>query len=230
MTYQQVIKELESLKNERGINYYRKTFGESDHYLGLGLTPLRKLAKKIKINPSLAEELLRSNYFEAKMLSFMTDDPKQYDKNKLEETVKRLPEKYSNSPLSYFTMIFTEYIVSKSPDVKEVIENWAKSKNAVSRFMAYSALANLGRLKNTEIDFFEKFLLNIEINIQNEHNNVKDATNNCLLYWGQINKDINSKILKSLRKIGKIVVDYGDTSCKTPDVPAILSSDRIQNN
>ena len=55
MTYQEAIKELESLKNERGIKYYKKTYGDNTNHLGLGLTQLRKLAKKIKVGVALSK-------------------------------------------------------------------------------------------------------------------------------------------------------------------------------
>lgn len=229
MTYKEVIAELESLKNERGINYYNKTYGDSSNYLGLGLTPLRKLAKKIKVDPDLAAQLLKSKYFEAKILSIMVDDPQLYDQKTMEKYIKSLPDKFSENPLSYFTMMLTEYIVAKSPDAEKVIEKLSKSKNSSERFIAYSTLANLGRLKSSNNEFFKKFLPTIESNIQNEQNNVKDAMNNSLLYWGQRDKKLNKNILTSFSKIGTVVVDYGDTSCKTPNVPNILSSERIQN-
>lgn len=229
MTYKEVIAELESLKNDRGIKYYEKTYGDSSKYLGLGLTPLRKLAKKIKIDPDLAKQLMKSNYFEAKMLSIMIDDPKLYDQKTMEKYITSLPDKFSENPLSYFTMMLTEYIVAKSPDAEKVIEKLSKSKNSSERFIAYSTLANLGRLKSSNNEFFEKFLPTIESNIQKEENNVKDAMNNSLLYWGQRDKKLNKNILKSFGKIGAVMVDYGETSCKTPDVPKILSSERIQN-
>lgn len=229
MKYKEVIAELESLKNDRGIKYYEKTYGESSVYLGLGLTPLRKLAKKIKINPALAKELMKSKYFEAKMLSIMIDDPKLYDQKTLGKYIKILPDQFNENPLSYFTMMLTEYIVAKSPDAEKVIQKLSKSKNSSERFIAYSALANLGRLNSSNELFFEKFLPIIESDIQSEENNVKDAMNNSLLYWGQRSKELNKSIIKSFKTIGKIIVDYGETSCKTPDVPALLLSDRIQN-
>lgn len=227
MTYSEAISELENFKNERGIKNYKKIFGEDGKYLGLGLTQLRKIAKKIKIDPTLAPKLQKSKYFEARMLSFMVDDPNLYNKQKLENLIKELPEKYNESPLSYFTMVFTEYIVAKSPDVKEVIIKWSKSKNSISRFIAYSTLSSLGKNKKIEDEFFNQFLPVIESNIQNEVNNVKDAMNNSLFYWGQRNKNLNTNIRRAFKKIGKVTVDYGDTSCQTPDVPKFLSSDRI---
>lgn len=228
MTYKEAIKELEALKNDRGISYYQRTFGSDGKYLGLGLTQLKKLAKKIKINPTLAKQLLDSEYFEAKMLSFMVDDPKQYELKHLEKIIQSLPAKYNESPLSYFTMVFTDFITSKSPHAKEIVSNFHKNKNKVYRFIAYSTLASLGKNKTIEENYFNQFLPEIENNIQTEENNVKDAMNNSLFYWGQRSKELNSKVIKSFKKNGSVIVDYGETSCKTPDVPKILQSDRIQ--
>jgi 3-methyladenine DNA glycosylase AlkD len=227
VTHQEAIKELELLRNDRGIEYYKKTFGDNGHYLGLGLTQLRKIAKKIKTDVNIAEKLIKSKYFEAKMLSLMIDDPQRYDKKKLEALLKNLPAQYSESPLSYFIMVFTEYIVAKSPDVQDLIHKWIKSKDSVKRFIAYSSLNNLAKSKNIDNNYFNQFLPVIERNIQKEANNVKDAMNNSLLSWGQRNKVLHSKILKSLKKIGKVTVDYGETSCQTPDVQKILTSERI---
>ena len=228
MTYSEAIKELEALKSERGIGYYRKTFGEDGKYLGLGLTQLRKLAKKIKINPALARQLFDDEYFEAKMLSFMIDEPKLYKKKSIDDLIKGLPDKYNESPLSYFTMVFAEFIVAKSPDAKEVTLKLTKSKNDTHRFIGYSTLNNLGKNKKIEDDYFYQFLSLIVTNIKTEANNVKDAMNNSLLSWGQRSKELNTKILKSFNSIGEVVIDYGETSCKTPNVPEILSSERIQ--
>lgn len=228
MTYKEVIKELERLKNERGIGYYKKTFGEDGYYLGLGLTQLRKLAKKIKTNVEIANQLLGSKYFEAKMLSFMVDDATRYDKKLLEAVIKKIPSEYNESPLSYFTMVFTEFIIAKSPVVKEITTKYSKSKNDVQRFIAFSTLNNIGKNKKVEDQYFDPFLEIIEKNIQSEANNVKDAMNNSMLAWGQRSKDLNSKIIKAYKKIGNVIVDYGETSCQTPDVPKILASERIQ--
>lgn len=228
MTYNEAIRELEVLKNDRGISYYQKIFGADGNYLGLGLTQLRKLSKKIKVNPKIAAQLFASEYFEAKMLSFMIDDPKQYDLKHIEKLIKSFPSNYNESPLSYFTMVFTEFITGKSSYVKEIVTKLSKSKNKVHRFIAYSTLNNLGKNKGIEDIYFNEFLSVIEKSIQSEKNNVKDAMNNSLLSWGQRSKDLNSKIIESFKKIGKIVVDYGETSCQTPDVPKILSSERIQ--
>lgn len=228
MTLNEATKELEALKNDRGISYYKKIFGSDGKYFGLGLTQLRKLAKKIKMDPILAEQLLTSEYFEAKMLSFMVDDPNRYHKKLFVDLIKSLPEQYSESPLSYFSMVLTEFIVAKSPDVKEVIIVLTKSKNEIHRFIGYSTLNNLGKNKKIDDSYFEQFLTVIESNIQSEPNNVKDAMNNSLLSWGQRSKELNEKVIKSFQKIGDVAVDYGDTSCKTPDVPKILISDRIQ--
>ena len=105
----------------------------------------------------------------------------------------------------------------------------SKSKNRADRFIAFSSLANLGRNKKTSEKYFIQFLPIIESNLQEEANNVKDAMHLSLLYWGQRSKDLNSKVIKTLQQIGQVIVDYGETSCQTPDVLKALLSDRIQN-
>ena len=227
MTYEEVTKELFALQNDRGIGYYKKTFGNNGKYLGLGLTQLRKIARKIKINPTLAKQLFESEYFEIRMLGFMIDDSSEYDIKRIEKLLQKFPAEYNESPLSYFTMIFTEFISAKSPDAIEIVTKWSVSKNHILRFVAFSTLNNFGKNLKVNDNLFEQTLPIIELNIQQEANNVKDAMNNSLLSWGQRNKKLHTKTLKALKKIGKITVDYGETSCQTPDVLKILLNERI---
>ena len=41
-----------------------------------------------------------------------------------------------------------------------------------------------------------------------------------------MSKELNKKILKAFKMVRKVEIDYGDTSCKTPDVPKILSNEK----
>ncbi|NND08300.1 MAG: hypothetical protein HKN87_18125 [Saprospiraceae bacterium] len=69
---------LETHKNERGIANWNKLTVEEKKLksFGIGLTQLRKLAKKIGQNRELALELWKSQYYDAKVISLLIDDPK----------------------------------------------------------------------------------------------------------------------------------------------------------
>ena len=74
----------------------------------------------------------------------------------------------------------------------------------------------------------ETWLGEIEKRIHKEPNWVKDAMNTALISIGSVDKKLNAKALLSAKKIGKVEVEYGDTSCLTPDALEQLTSERVQ--
>jgi hypothetical protein len=65
--------------------------------------------------------------------------------------------------------------------------------------------------------FFEACLEQIEGEIHTRKNRVRDAMNSALIAIGIRNPALQAKALAAAAKIGKVVVDHGETSCKTPD-------------
>ena len=52
--------------------------------------------------------------------------------------------------------------------------------------------------------------------------------NNALFAIGQRSKELNLTCINIAREVGKIGVDYGDSSCEVLDVIKHLTSDRIK--
>jgi hypothetical protein len=92
-----VIALLEAHKNERGIANWNKLDPEKRKLktFGLGLTQLRKLAKKVGRDHQLAKELWQSDYYDAKIISLLIDDPK-----------KLTPEQAKGFQFAFFGMQF----------------------------------------------------------------------------------------------------------------------------
>jgi 3-methyladenine DNA glycosylase AlkD len=70
---------LETHKNERGIQHWNQCYATRQGALkcfGIGLTVLRKLAKKIGRNHKLALQLWTSDFYDEKFISLLIDDPK----------------------------------------------------------------------------------------------------------------------------------------------------------
>ena len=85
---------LEENKNERGIENWKKLRGGKNTLksFGIGLTILRKLAKQIGRNRDLALELWESDYYDAKIISLLIDDPKLITVEQAESQVEQLQE------------------------------------------------------------------------------------------------------------------------------------------
>tara|TARA_B100002019_G_C21078137_1_gene502400 strand:+ start:438 stop:722 length:285 start_codon:yes stop_codon:yes gene_type:complete len=56
----------------------------------IGLTVLRKLAKKIGRNHKLALQLWKSDFYVAKIISILIDDPKKISREQVEEQVEEM--------------------------------------------------------------------------------------------------------------------------------------------
>ena len=89
MDKSEVIQLLKQNQNQRGIDNWNKmkdTAGLKS--FGIGLTQLRKLAKKIGRNHDLSLELWETDIYDAKTIALLIDEPKKITKEQAEEQVE----------------------------------------------------------------------------------------------------------------------------------------------
>jgi len=222
MTIKEVKNLLEENKNERGMQHWAKWDMPWTSY-GLGLTQLKKLAKKIGKNHELALKLWATDNYDMITLATIIDEPKKVSREQVEEQLKNL----------HFWMLAHSYCSNLMPKVafqQELAENWLKDKNDIKRRVAYLLIYNIARdNKDLEDAYFEPMVETIQHNLQKEENFVKDAMNNALIMIGSRSKNLHGKALSAAAFIGVVDVDYGDNSCKALDANMHLNSDRIKN-
>jgi 3-methyladenine DNA glycosylase AlkD len=90
MTYDEVMSRLESLGDER-LRQQNARHGVGEKQFGVKMGDLRALAKEIKLNPTLANELWESSNFEAMLLAMLLMKPKGLSTDDLERMVKTIP-------------------------------------------------------------------------------------------------------------------------------------------
>ena len=71
-----VIALLETNRNERGVEHWKRLGSALSSY-GIGLVQLRKLAKQIGRNHTLAQTMWRSDIYDARVIGLLIDDPKK---------------------------------------------------------------------------------------------------------------------------------------------------------
>ena len=103
------------------------------------------------------------------------------------------------------------------PIAIERMEEWTKSDDEWIGRAGWSLLANIAiKNKMLQDDFFSPYLEEIKVNIHNEKIE-KEAMNRALIAIGIRNEDLERLAIEIAREIGKVQVDRGETSCKTPD-------------
>ncbi len=227
MTKTQVIALLKKNKDDRGIAHWKRLGARDLKSFGIGLTKLRKLAKEVGRDHKLAQELLGSDIYDARVVGMLIDEPKKMTREQVEEQADDL-----GYPM--FSHIFTSCgaPLPKTPFARDLAVEWMDSKDPVRRCCGYGLLYELGkdkRDKELTDAFFKKYVERIRKTIRDEENWVRNAMNTSLLSIGKRNLALNKATLKAAKAIGPVDVDYGDdNSCEVMDVVKHLSSDWLQ--
>ncbi len=228
MTKTQVLALLKENRNERGIAHWKKRGAKNGKLksFGIGLTQLRKLAKKVGRDHKLAQQLWKSDVYDAKIIGLLIDDPKQLSREQVEEQVEGLQG-------GMFAHVFSccDATLAKAPFAFELACDWMESRDEVRRRCGYSLLYELSK-KNIEgmddayylgrIDYIQKA-------IRGEEMWVREAMAGALMGIGKRNKKLNKAAIRAAKAIGPVDIDYGDdNSCEPLDVLKHLTSDYLK--
>lgn len=221
MTKKEVLDLLEANKNDRGIANWEGLGVDGMRSFGMGMTQLKKIGKQVGKNHDLALELWETDVYDAKILATIIDDPKQVTRKQIDRQIKDINH-------WMFNHAYCNYLLGKVPFLQSLVEEWTQSENVIERRCGYLCLYQLCKNnKKLPDDFFLPYIDTIEANLQSEENFVKDGMDTALFRIGQRSKVLHARALAAARKIGKVVVDYGDNSCEAVDVVKHLTSERI---
>jgi 3-methyladenine DNA glycosylase AlkD len=89
MQYEEILEQLRSISNPEAVaSMERYGISTKRTAYGISIPSLRKIAKEIGRDHSLAEQLWSSDIHEAKILAGMIDDPKMATEGQMERWVK----------------------------------------------------------------------------------------------------------------------------------------------
>ena len=225
MTKTQVVALLRENKNERGITHWKKKPRGLKSF-GIGLTQLRKLAKQIGRDHKLAQQLWKTDIYDAKVIGLLIDEPKKLTREQVEEQVEGLEQ-------GLLTHVFSscDATLAKAPLAFEIACDWMNNKDPVRRRCAYGLLYELSKKNPKGMD--EEFLLDriahIREEIHDEEMWVRESMAGALLGIGKRSKRLNRAAISAAKAIGPLDIDYGeDNSCEPIDLLKHLTSDYLK--
>ena len=214
MTAQEILQQLEALGTEQARKVYRQ-HGISTPMFGVSYADLGKLQKKLKINHDLAVELWNSGNHDARILATMIADPKQLTLEQIEACAADLSDYALTDALAG--------LVAKTSGARQVLDQWKDSDQEWPGQLAWGILGRLAASDSTLTDeFFTPYLHTIEQEIHTRPNRVRHAMNGALIGIGMRNAQLEAEALRIAAAIGKVKVDHGQTSCKTPDAASYI--------
>jgi 3-methyladenine DNA glycosylase AlkD len=210
MTPAEVMEALEAAGTEQNRKVYRR-HGAQDPMFGVSYAVLGTLKKRIRCDQALAEALWQTGNHDARILATMVADPATVAAATLDAWAAQANGYGQSGSLASELVVKTPYAWDKHRTWIEATDEWTAC--AGWRLLAELAL----RDKTVADDVFVAALERIEREIQAAPNRVRYEMNGALIAIGGRDDRLAERAMAAAQRIGKVVVDHGETACQTPD-------------
>jgi len=220
MTYDEVMSQLKALGKE-SVRKHNTKWGAGDNQFGVESGALRTLAKQIKTNPELAEELWSSGIIDAMMLATLLMKPKQLSVADLDRLVGSV--NYSGVGDWLATNV-----VKLHPDKEAQREKWMDSSHDFTRRMGWS-LTTERVIKQPDGLNLPGLLDRIDSEIGSAHRDAQWTMNYCLAEIGIKNPELRARAIAIGEKHGAFKDYPVSKGCVSPFAP-IWITEMIRRN
>ena len=210
-TVKQVMTELK----KKGSAQTRKIYGRHgapEDMFGVKVADLKIIAKKIKGNQELALELYDTGNSDAMYLAGIVADGSLMTKKQLND--------WARSAIWY---MISEYsvpgVAHEHPKARELANKWITAKKphvAAAGWSTYSGIVTTRDDAELDLNEIKAHLKQIEKGIHDAPNRVRYTMNGFVIAVGGYVKPLANQAVSAAKKIGKVDVNMGDTSCKVP--------------
>ncbi len=213
------LKEAVAALKKGGTAQNRKIYGHhgvTGKMYGVSYALQKKLAKQAGCDHDLAVALWATGNHDARVLATMVCDPTAFPSRQLDAMARDLD--------SYVLTDAFSSVVSRSGKAIKKFEAWKNRKNEHISSAAWNVMASQAFYDDTLTDTFcAEQIAMIAREIHQRPNRSRHSMNQALISLGVRNPKLEKKARAAAKKIGKVVVDHGQTSCRTPDAAAFIS-------
>lgn len=228
MTVAEVLDLLHAERDERGMSHWAKlgagTAGMRSY--GIGLTRLRKLAKRIGRNRDLALALWKTDVYEARVIALLVDDPARITLEQAEKQVEQL----AGGMLAH-VFASCDATLAKTSFVVELADRWVRSDDPVRRDCGYGLLYEVSKFSGKKAPnegFFLAHVKRIADTIGTEPERVRLSMGTALMGIGKRSAVLNKAAVKVARDAGPIEFTSASGACEPFDVVKHLTTDRLK--
>ncbi len=204
-----VMAELEALGTAQNRKVYAR-HGAQGAVFGVSFADLHKLKKRLKTNHPLALELWQTGNVDARTLATMLADPAQFPEDEAERWLEGAHYKILVGHLAS--------LVAHTPYARTKLAAWLSSERDNERACGYRLLNSLLKDAPELLDDADctAHLERIEREIHSSGDRSRQAMNAAVIAIGSFKPQLAQAAIASAERIGPVVVDHGETGCKTP--------------
>jgi 3-methyladenine DNA glycosylase AlkD len=217
MTLIETMTELEKLGSEQTRKIYTN-HGCKSAMFGVSVANLKTILKQTKKDHELALKLYDTGNADAQYLAGLMADAKKL-------TTKDLQNWANNASWYMVAEYSVAWNVAESPNCIELAENWINSKDENLQAIGWASLSShliYEKREPIESSFLDTCLNKIEREIHNSGNRVKYTMNGFIIALGASESEFFKTCQDLAKRIGKVEVFMGKTSCKVPEAVSYL--------
>jgi len=211
----EVMKALE----KAGTAQTRKTWarhGAPEPMFGVSFAELGKLVKKTEGDHELALGLWKTGNADARQLAVMIEGASRTTEAQIDAWLREVAWTMTADAISG--------LVAETPFGRKKADAWRESPDEKTGRAGWVLVARLA-LRQPDIadDWFAGCLAELESGISKAPNRKREGMNSALIAIGCRSEPLRKKAVAAAGRIGKVEIDHGDTSCKTPDAAGYIA-------
>ncbi len=215
MTLAEAMRALEKAGTPQARKIYAR-HGALEPMFGVSFATLKEMTKRINVDHELALALWDTGNFDAQNLAVKIVDPAKMKATDLDRWA-------CDMSASRMCGAYAVMLAAETPYGPTKAAEWLASKDARLHGAGWVLLSQLAQRDEATPDaYFEKRLAEIERTIHAAPNAQREAMNMAVITIGGRSPGLRQAALAAAKRIGKVEVNHGDTSCKTPDVAEYL--------
>ncbi len=215
MKFRDAMTQLRKMGTAQNVKVYQR-HGAGDKLFGVSFANFDKLKKQIKTDHTLAEQLWKTGNSDARTLAIMIADPDEFSASSADAWL---------TEISYDLLadLFAG-LIARSPPANRKWKKWSRSRKEYARQCGYGVVCSM--LKNDSNSLSDEeckaILETIESEIRTSPNRARHAMYMTVIAIGVYKSLLRKSAIQTARMMGKVDVDHGETSCKTPDAEAYI--------
>ncbi len=215
MTLKQVMSELKAMGSAQTRKIYGR-HGVVGEQFGVSYANLGKLKKKVGTDTELARGLWASGNHDARVFACMIADATELKAGELDAMCRDLD--------NYVVCDAFAGLAAKNPSAPTRLKKWCGARREWMAAAGWNLVAHAaGGQPEMDDEFFLERLAVIEKTIHGSQNRVRHSMNQALISIGIRGSKLRKAAETAARRIGKVEVDHGETSCTTPDAVAYIA-------
>ena len=206
----EVMAQLEAAGTAQNRKVYAR-HGAAEPMFGVSYANLSKIAKPLKTDHALAEQLWESGHHDARVLALRVADPAAVD--------EALADRWLSDVDNYILAGGLGGLCAQAACARRLSDAWRDRPGEWEASTGWFIVTCTAEDPTVwSVEELRGLLSQIEAEIDERPNRVRHEMNGALIVLALRDSNLRRSVLAAARRIGPVQVDHGQTGCKTPAV------------